>query len=403
MNILILTRIIKNNSNSIYNSYSNGIFNNYPETTTIVDYFDLYFENSKKGFEENILKIIQEKRIDLIFINFVSGDLTFDIYFLEKLSSLSYLMMNFYDSELFFEPIDRYYAQCADLVLLPTSSDFIYNFSLLDINAISTLSLFDTKLYKNNNIKKDIDISFVGDLSKKSRKNFINYLKENGYKVQTYGTNTENGRVDFDKMVNIFNRSKINLNFSETIEHRSFDKLSNIDYSIIPNIVKYMKQLKGRSIEIALCGSFTLTQDAIGIDELFNPKEIDTFDSKETLLKKVTYYLKNTLQREAMAEKSHLSAINRFDATKQFQKILNSLDLNNRKTKKIYMDESFLINYNTYHTLYLFNFLFKFKFKYFKEEFKIIQFKKIHFSTLKQHFAQQFKYQITNKYFRKNR
>jgi len=269
MNIVILTRNANKNGNSIYNSYTQGIMNNYPKTI-VMDYFDLYFEKGKNGFEQTILETITTHHIDLLFINFVSGDLTFDIFFLEGLCKQCFIMMNFYDTELFFEPIDRYYAQCADLVLLPTASYFTNSYSLLGIPAISTLSLFDSTLYQKYNIVKDIDVSFVGDVSKKSRRHFIEYLRFKGYQVEVFGHGTVHGNVKFEKMVEIFNRSKINLNFSDTVDEYVFNTHSNTDYSLVPNIMRYMTQIKGRSIEIALCGGFILSQQATGIKELFN-------------------------------------------------------------------------------------------------------------------------------------
>ncbi len=396
MNILILTREMQTNNNTIYNSYTKGIVDNCKHSI-VIDYFNLYFDNGKKDFEASILNTIQENNIDIVFINFVSGDLTFDLNFLSIISSQSFLIMNFYDSELFFEPIDRYYAQCADLVLLPTSSSFTYNYKVLNINAISTLSLFDTSIYKNLSIKKDIDISFIGDITKRSRQEFIKYLEENGYKVATYGFGTKNGKLSFNEMVNIFNRSKINLNFSDTIDHRSFIRKFNMDYSSVPKISKYIQQLKGRTIEVALCGGFTLTQNVLGIDELFNQDQIDTFNTKEELLKKVSYYLKNNCLIEKMSNDAYKSAVVKFDATKQFELIFKNIDLTNRDEKVIYTDDIFLSNFYTYHTLYLFNFLFKLKFKSFYQELRIIKLKKLRLSSVYYHFTQQFKFQIINK------
>lgn len=396
MNILILTRKANKDANSIYNSYTNGIINNYSQST-IIDYFDLYFQNGKKGFEDIIINHIKMHKIELIFINFVSGDLSFDLVFLQHLATRCFIIMNFYDSELFFEPIDRYYAQCADLVILPTSSNFTHSYTLLGINAISTLSLFDTTLYKKQNLKKDIDISFVGDVSKKSRQEFLNHLILLGYNVEVFGHGTKNGSVSFDKMTEIFNRSKINLNFSDTVDERVFNKYTNTDYSVVPNIMKYMTQIKGRSIEVALCGGFVLTQYATGIEEMFNENEIAVFHDKDELLEKVKYYLKNDKHRVQMQENVYKKALQKYDVATAFSKILKNINIQNREEKIVYTDKEFLQNYATYHTLYLFNFLFKFKFHNFAEELNIIRQNNIKFSTAFRHLTQQFYYQIIKK------
>jgi hypothetical protein len=393
MNILILTRVTNKDGNSIYNSYTKGIVNNYPESI-VIDYLDLYFNNAKKDFEAKILEIIDKEKIDLIFINFVSADFTFEINFLHYLSQKCFMMMNFYDSELFFEPLDRYYAQCADLVLLPTSSVFIENYSLLGINAISTLSLFDIKMYKNLDIKKDIEVSFVGDLSKKSRRDFIEYIQKQGIQIEVFGKGSKNGSLSFDGMIDIFNRSKINLNFSDTSSQRTFNKDINTDYSIVPKIVEYMTQLKGRTIEVSLCGSFTLTQNAVGIEELFSLDEIDIFNTKEELVSKILFYLEEDEQREVMALKAYNKAIKKFDATSIFKKIFQNINLQERQSKTIFMDKDFLKNYTSYHALYLFNFLFKGKIKLFFKELQNIKFNQLKPYSVSQHFLQQLRYRI---------
>lgn len=396
MNILILTRNANKNGNSIYNSYTKGITNNFPNAV-VIDYFNLYFEKGHEGFEQTILEQIALHSIDTIFINFVSGDLTFDLYFLEKLSKECFLLMNFYDTELFFEPIDRYYAQCADLVLLPTASHFTYSYSLLGIPAISTLSLFDSTLYQKQTIPKDIDISFVGDVSKKSRRDFIEYLRFKGYHVETFGYGSSNGTVSFEQMIEIFNRSKINLNFSDTVDERTFNTHSNTNYALVPNIMRYMTQIKGRSIEVALCGGFVLSQYATGIEELFEENEMAVFTTKEELLEKVKFYLSVSEEREKMAKKAHAKALKHYDATKAFATIFAQLDTYKRIPKIIYTDQSFLSHYTTYHALYFFNFLFKKKFSYVKEELKILCSSKLHLRTLLRHCKQQFYYQIMRK------
>ncbi len=391
MNILILTRIANKNGNSIYNSYTQGITNNYPNAI-VMDYFDLYFERGKSGFEQTILEQMAQHHINVVFINFVSGDLTFDIAFLEKLSQHCYMVMNFYDGELFFEPIDRYYAQCADVVFIPASSYFTYNYKLLGINAISTLSFFDSHLYTPKEITKDIDISFVGDVSKKSRQDFIHFLKEQGYTVKVFGKGSPYGSVSFDTMIDIFNRSKINLNFSDTIDQRNFNTHTNTNYSIVKNIVKHMNQLKGRSIEVALCKGFVLTQHATGIQELFTKEEIDTFNSKEELLQKVQYYLQHDTQREQKAASAYNKALIHFDATIAFAKIFQTLNLQQRAPKKVLLDKDFVSHYTTYHLLYFFNFFFKLKFNHLREELTIITAHPINIKMAWCYLRQQFKY-----------
>lgn len=399
MRILLLTRISNQDGNSIYNSYTDGIVSNYPDTV-VVDYFNLYFTCGHIGFEKTILDTIETQHIDTIFINFVSGDLTFDLDFLNTLSERCYLIMNFYDGELFFEPIDRYYAQCADLVLIPGASNFVYNYTLLNIPSRSIFSLFDSKRYVPTHQNKDIDISFIGDISKLSRRRFLTALQNAGFHVEVFGYGSAHGPVTFSEMVEIFNRSKINLNFSDTVQERTFNFATNTNYRIVPKIMRYMTQLKGRSIEVAMCKGFVLSQYAVGLEELFSNDEIGWFHDEEDLIKQVRFYLMYENQREEMAYKSYVKALSCYDARKAFKTIFESIDIRQRRTKTLYSDKEFEKNYATYHALYFFNFLFKGKVALCIQELKIMYRSSIDWVTFMSHFRQQFYYQIIKKILR---
>lgn len=393
MNILMLTRKTPKDGNAIYNDYARGVANNYPDAL-IVDYFDLYFSYGKKGFENYIHTLIIEKNIHIVLTLFVSGDLTLDIQFLKRLSERCRMGMFFFDSELFFEPVDRYYAQCADLVVLPNSSYFTYPYSLLGIPSLSVGSLFERTKYVNKKVPKDIDISFVGDITKGRRKEYLAALASHGYTVALYGAGTQNGRISFEEMIDVFNRTKINLNFSDSSHQRTFDYQSNTDYSMAPNIAMYHKQLKGRPTEIALCGGFTLTQSALGLDEFFTSEEIATFETEEELQNAISYYLNHPQQREAMEEKAYANAAERFDATRAMRIILPQLLQQEKKEKTVHLDQLFIRHFMTYHSLYVFNFFFKFKWNLMLEELRLITLSDLRLKSVWSHLRQQFKFQI---------
>ena len=155
-----------------------------------------------------------------------------------------------------------------------------FRYELLNINALCTFSLFDKQYYKKLDAKeKSIDVSFVGDMAKGNRREYIDYLSANSIPIKCYGHNTENGPVDFEKMIDVFNRSKININFTGAVDNSSLILGSGINNRI--------KQSKGRPVEIALCGGFVLTEYAPGIENMFEiGKEMGVFHSAEELAEK---------------------------------------------------------------------------------------------------------------------
>lgn len=350
----------------VYEDYCNSIKAN-SENYYYIDYIDLYTRLGRKAFEIYIETLVVEKKFDYIFFIVWSGDLTFDIYFIEKLSKLSCIVMNFFDTEHFFESCDRYYAQVADLVLLP---DYLskYRYEILNINTLCTFSLFDSKYYRPlEEMNKNIDVSFVGNIAINKRREYIDYLINNGISVECYGANTKNGFISFDKMIEIFNKTKINLNFTRKCDE---------DWTILglgSKINNRIKQVKGRPIEIALCRGFVLTENAPGIENMFEiEKEIGIFHTKEELLEKVKYYLKNEKEREDMAIRGYEKAFKNYDAKTAFAKIFSIIDRYKRRDLDIYLDNDFIKNYTAYRFFYIGQFIFNRKLKNLVEEFCIL-------------------------------
>lgn len=345
----------------IYEDYAEGI-KTYSSKNWLIDYKIEYISQGKKSFEKYILMLIIENNIETIFLILDSEDLTFDIEFINTLEKHCFIVMNFFDTECFFEEIDRYYAQFADLVLLPDyNMKFMYE--LYDINAICTFSLFDKNKYKNIALDRDIDVSFVGDINKSNRREYIEYLKDNDVNVEVYGQNSENGIISFDKMIEVFNRTKINLNFT------SYDFKAYQSKAINQRI----KQSKGRPIEIALCNGFCLSEEASGIKHMFNLNdEIDIFISKEELLKKVKYYLENSTYRENIANTSFKRAHENYTNLVGFKKVFDLIK-NSEKSKKYYIkDIEFLNNYISFRYYYMTMAILNLNFRSFLDEFSIL-------------------------------
>lgn len=345
----------------IYEDYAEGIKSHSTENW-LIDYKLEYISQGKKSFEKYILELIVENDIETIFFILDSEDLTFDIEFIKILEKHCFIVMNFFDTEYFFEGVDRHYAQFSDLVLLPDyNMKFMYE--LYDINAICTFSLFDKNKYKDIKIDKDIDVSFVGDINKSNRREYIEYLKDNNIHVKVYGQNSDNGIISFDKMIEVFNRTKINLNFT------SYDFKAHQSKAINQRI----KQSKGRPIEIALCNVFCLSEEASGIKHMFNLNdEIDVFISKAELLKKIKFYLENSIDRENIANKSFKKANENYTNIVGFKKVFN-LIRTIKKRKKYYIEDiEFLNNYISFRYYYMTIAILSFNFKSFIDEFSIL-------------------------------
>lgn len=373
LNVLVISHF-NEGINRAFEDYCNGI-KAHSRNYYYVDYIQKYSIEGKKVFEKQIEELMLDKKIDCIFFIWWSSDLTFDLYFIERLSQFAIIVMSFFDTEYFFEGVDRYYAQLADLVILP---DYLskYKYELLNINVLTTFTMCDMNFYsKSDSIDKSIDVSFVGNLKQADRKEYIDYLKMQGISVETYGVGSNHGFISFEEMIDVFNKSKINLNFTITSDRKNY---------IInpPTINQRIKQSKGRPIEIALCGGFVLSEYAPGIEEMFSiGREIDVFNTKEELLEKIQYYLANEKERAEIAIRGYERALKNYDAVRGFENVFNRINkIKPNKNKALYIDGEFLENYTSYRFFYIIHFLFDRKLKNILDELCIvIKFKKINF------------------------
>lgn len=351
--------------NRIFADYCHGIEANSTKFH-LIDYIEWYSNFDKREFEAKIEKEIIEKKINYLFIIFYSGDLTLDVEFVKKLSESIFIVMCFFDTEHYFEAVDRYYAQAADLVVLP---DYLskFKYEILNINAMCTFSLFDKNYYRRvENVEKSIDVSFVGDIGKNDRKIHVDYLLENKIPIKCYGHNTENGLIDFNKMIEIFNRSRININFTGSMDNSSLILGSKINNRI--------KQSKGRPVEIALCGGFVLSEYSPGIEHMFEiGREMDVFHTKEELLEKIRYYMVNEKEREEIAGRGYERAVRDYDSMAGFAKVFEVI----KKSKKaepsgVYLDDEFIRNYTSFRFLYITRFFIHGKIKNLLQELTVI-------------------------------
>jgi hypothetical protein len=165
------------------------------------------------------------------------------------------------------------------------------------------------KIYKRLNLKKEYDVGFVG-ASYGVRGKYIKYLEDNGIKVYAKGSGWEKGFAQDNEMIEIFCKSKIVLGFSTVGK--------NDDIFI----------LKGRDFEVPLTGSFYLTGYHEELKEYFElGKDIETYSSKEDLLLKVKYFLKNEVEREIIANNGYDICLKNYTAKKAYEKVFGYLGL----------------------------------------------------------------------------
>jgi len=269
-----------------------------------------------KQMLEFVNDIIKNNKIDVI-VCYLSGFST-NIATLKKLKSYGIPMINeSLDDERKFRSKkgrDRIYRGTKDIckyfdLSLTTSKSAIIKYIVEKGTPLYKEYGGNEKIYKNTHSKKIYDVSFIG-ASYGIRGEYIKYLQENGVNVYTKGSGWENGFAKDAEMIEIFNKSKIVLGFSTVGK--------NDDIFI----------LKGRDFEVPLTGSFYITGYHAELKEYFDiGTDIETYTTKEDLLEKIMFYLKNEGKRETIALNGYNKCQSNYTAKTAYEKIFGYLEL----------------------------------------------------------------------------
>ncbi len=323
MNCLILKHV-----EQPYYEFHFEKFRGYFDNTIVLNYARYFSENGENGLENNIRKTIHENNIDMVIIFMFHNNFELTPGFLRSIKEKAYLVFWLFDEETYFHIHSKYIAQVADAVVTTCRYSVSY-YEQLDIPAILYLCSYSKETYfPDPSVKKDIDVSFVGSVSKSTRQGYLDYLIKNGIDVEIYGPDAKGGFLSLENMVRTFQRSKINLNLTGMVQ---MNWLRRID-----PMIQRIQQHKGKAIEVALTKSFVLSEYSPPLVKMFEPqKEIGIFYSKEELLEKVRYYLENDSERDEMASKAYERALKEYESDVYLQKIFTWLNdiLKNGKRK----------------------------------------------------------------------
>ncbi|HEV8095284.1 MAG TPA: glycosyltransferase, partial [Burkholderiales bacterium] len=259
------------------------------------------------------------------------------------------------DDEHYFEVAHRYYGQCFDLVL--TSNPLHERYRLYGIDSELVPGVYNGLVFAPApGTPKTIDVSFVGAMQGKvGRAEYAAALRDAGFNFQAYGQGSAAGFVERSEAIDVYRRSRVNLNFTGGSAVTPLDAHLGINRRI--------RGVKGRCQMIALCGSFVLSEYAPGIEQLFDiGAEIDVFHDKAELVEKLRFYLANEKRREAMAAKAHARAREQYDEREFGRRLARSLESRAQAKRSaaplpVYIDAVFWRGFGAWRFKYLVIFL----------------------------------------------
>jgi hypothetical protein len=173
----------------------------------------------------------------------------------------------------------------------------------------------NTIYYGDPESKRDIDISFSGDIYRDAgyRRDYIQSLEGLGYNLYVGGKLKEE-RLPPKEFTDILRRTKI-----------------------IPNFTK--GDLKGRVFEATLVGSLLMEPEKSPCSAYFIPnKEYVTYKDADDFLDKVKYYLEHDEERIKIAKAGHERSVNKYSTERFWKLIFYKLGIMK------YLDENILYN-----------------------------------------------------------
>ena len=159
-----------------------------------------------------------------------------------------------------------------------TFSDVVDHFQDAGSNVHWITQGLDPGEFSPRPTEKDIDVVFVGSREEK-RERFVARLRRANIEVTCFGNGWENDAVYQNELANIYQRSKIVLNFCR----------EGSGFSI-------------RVFQVMGTGSFLLTEYCTDLESFFERRvHMDWFRDDDELSDRIDYYLRNDFEREQLA------------------------------------------------------------------------------------------------------
>lgn len=304
--------------------------------------FDRILEIGKAAYNKELIDAVKNKKPDLFWAFMYTDEI--ETGTLDEIKKLTTSVAWFSDDHWRIDNYSRFYAPHFTKVIT-TWSKAKEKYAKYGItNVIRSQWGFNGGIYRSVVVPgQDIDVSFVG-MRTPHREKIINDLKAAGINVFVRGYKWDEGRANFQEMLEIISRSKINLNLNPPMSAISLKSVAQIFFRrrrnrILPdfwhayrNLRSYFQkkipQIKARPFEITGSGGFCITGAADDTESYFAPgKEIAIYKDTEDLIEKIRYYLEHDDERKEITKKGYERALREHGYKARMKDIFEQLGL----------------------------------------------------------------------------
>jgi len=308
----------------------------------VVEYpYDSIVEIGRIKFNERLLDLIRKEKPDVFLAFMYTDELDADI--LKKIKESGVVSIAWFADDYWrFFNYSRRWPPYFSWIVTTYSKAFEWYRAAGFENIIRSQWACDTSFYKPLDLPKDMDVSFVGQY-KPPRGRVVEALEGEGVSVQAFGPGWPNGKVSQEKMIEVFSRSKINLNlnvrpglFSPRVFARTFFRKSRNkirpDFHVIDNLRAYLHfpipHTHARPFELAGCRAFVISGLSEDIRDYYaEGKEMIFYSSTKDLIEKTAYYLRRDGERERIAEAGYSRTLRDHTYENRFREIFRTAGL----------------------------------------------------------------------------
>jgi len=289
---------------------------------------EYYFKNGKKALNKNLLNLINQQKPDALIMIFFNDEFTPEtLSKIKQISPQTKTILISCDEDLKYENFYKFISLFFDIKLI-SQKPVIPQYK--KDNLKNLYFHMDYNTYKLQPLKTDYkyDATFIGR-PKADRAEIMQYLADNGIKIGLFGWEWNNNPNLKKYYQGFLNAEDYNKTLNQTRINLCLTKAGYQEEAGLFN-------LKGKAFEVALTSSFQLIEYFPAITELFKTKqEIDTFKTKQELLEKIKYYIKNEKQREKIAQNSYKRVMKDFNRDKHLKKIFTEIFTKNLPSQQL--------------------------------------------------------------------
>ncbi|HVE75644.1 MAG TPA: glycosyltransferase [Actinomycetota bacterium] len=296
-------------------------------------------DRGREQMNSELLQRVRAWKPDLVFFFFFADEFTYEV--VSEISSLTTTVNWFADDQWRFHTYSTKWAPHLTWVATtygPAAEEFRRGGQA---GVIETQWGCNHFLYRPLAVPRDLDVTFIGQ-PHGGRPRIINALREVGIDVKTWGHGWPSGRIKQQEMIEVFSRSKVNLNLSNASQRLGPRAGASLLVQrkgrwLVPNLrslparatemwAKRRDQIKGRNFEIPGCRTFLLTSEVPGLDKWFEfDQEIAVFSNTTELIERARHYLANPAEREEVALAAYERTLAEHTYVKRFTDMFSAM------------------------------------------------------------------------------